>query len=143
MIKSVFKSYAIYKIVQQKIKEIEKAIIAILERRGEEFVAECRSQNTWSDDTGNLRSSIAYFIYKGSTLISSNNAGSSQGVQAALNAANTVKRKDGTYYLIGVAGMNYAAAVESKGYNVISTQALQIIPLIEGDFKKLKNKLSA
>lgn len=121
--------------IRQQVDAIEQAIVAILQRRGEQFVTECRAENTYKDQTGNLRASIGYFIYKGNIVLFED------GNTNAKSVTDEVTKEEGHYYLIGVAGMNYAAAVEAKGYNVISNQCIQIIPLIDGDLISLKNKL--
>lgn len=123
-------------------ERVEKAVVAILQRRGEEFVSDCRNQQTWQDQTGNLRSSIGYFIYKGSLLMFGDVQGSSEGQNAAESVARQISKKDGVFYLIGVAGMNYAADVESRGYNVISNQSIATIDLLNGDLQQLKDKFS-
>jgi hypothetical protein len=53
-----------------------------------------------------------------------------------------MQRENNSFYLYGVAGMEYSLKLESLGYNVITNQATKIIPLLEGDFKSLEKKLS-
>ncbi len=141
MIKPLFNTGNINKALNDKIQRIETAILAILERRGEQFVQWCRDENTYKDRTGNLRSSLGYFIFKGNNLIGGDIQGNGEGNAKAKETAGEIVKRPDVYYLIGVAGMNYAAAVESKGFNVISNQSLMIISLLEGDLQKLKNKL--
>jgi hypothetical protein len=141
MIKPLFNTSDIRKALDDKIQRVEAAILAILRRRGEQFVQLCRDENTYKDKTGNLRSSLGYFIYKGNVLIEDNLQGNNEGREGAKEAVTSITKMPDVYYLIGVAGMNYAAAVESKGFNVISNQSLMIISLLEGDLQKLKNKL--
>ncbi len=141
MIKPLFNTSDIRKALDDKIQRVEAAILAILRRRGEQFVQLCRDENTYKDKTGNLRSSLGYFLYKGNVLIEDNLQGNNEGREGAKEAVTSITKIPDVYYLIGVAGMNYAAAVESKGFNVISNQSLMIISLLEGDLQKLKNKL--
>lgn len=126
--------------VNLQMQKIEQAIIASLTDKGDMFVTDCRNENTYFDRTGNLRSSIGYFIFKGNELIEENLNGNSEGLSSAKEVVSDIPKKEGVFYLIGVAGMNYAAAVESKGYNVISNQTLLILPLIEKDMHRIISK---
>ena len=141
MIKAIYNSGDLRRYVQRYESNIQKAIVAMLQRRGEQFVSEARQESTYNDRTGNLRSSLGYFIYYGKTAIEKNLRGKSKGISAASEVVQELPKKKGIYYLIGVAGMSYAASVESKGYNVITNQSIKIIPLIEGDLNKLKSKI--
>jgi hypothetical protein len=119
-----------------KSKEVlEGLILSMMTRRGEQFLSDCRNERTYQDQTGNLRASLGYFVFKGNTLLVGD------GDETARSVLNEIPKDAGVYYLIGVAGMNYAAAVEAKGYNVISNQTIQIIDLLKGDLESLKNKL--
>jgi len=93
---------------------------------GEQFVKDARqmkkSDGGFGDVTGNLRSSIGYFILKDGQIIKSNLKGKASGKSAAQQFVETLPKKMG-FQLIGIAGMNYASTVESKGKNVISIQA--------------------
>lgn len=141
MIKPLFKTEELKSYTEQYIEKVKQQIIAILMRRGEQFVTECREQDTFEDQTGNLRSSIGYFIFEGNELVEKSFGGSEiEGQDAADTLVADIPKKEGVFYLIGVAGMNYAAAVESKGYNVISNQTLLILPLIEKDMHRIISK---
>ena len=92
-------------------------------RAGEDFVINSREQmqdhamGTYKDQTTNLRNSIGYFIFHNGALVHDNNNNiANRGI-----IEDTVKPIG--IQLIGLAGMNYASYVESKGYNVISYQA--------------------
>jgi hypothetical protein len=90
---------------------------------GENFIRDARGQmqshemGTYMDQTTNLRNSIGYFIFHDGRVVKevSNYPPNRQLVQDVV--------KDQGIQLIGIAGMNYASHVESKGYNVISYQA--------------------
>lgn len=140
MIKPLFKTDSLMANVNLQMQKIEQAIIASLTDKGDMFVTDCRNENTYFDRTGNLRSSIGYFIFKGNELIEENLNGNSEGLSSAKEVVSDIPKKEGVFYLIGVAGMNYAAAVESKGYNVISNQTLLILPLIEKDMHRIISK---
>jgi len=109
-------------------------------RAGEDFVKEARNQSAgheqghYDDQTANLRNSIGYFIAIDGKIINSNPSDERTGKKSEgkLNAAeiaiinqgaiNDIVKPEGIQ-LIGIAGMDYASHVESKGYNVISYQA--------------------
>lgn len=92
---------------------------------GETFVTNAREQiqdhamGTYLDDTTNLRNSIGYFIYHNGEMVKENLIGNAVANKNAVQ--DIIKPKE--FQLIGIAGMNYASHVESKGYNVISYQA--------------------
>lgn len=123
----------------QQYQKAENDLIQVLQYVGEGFVKEARmftkKQGGFGDITGNLRSSIGYFIVRDGEVITANLKPSKKGsdrrtgMSVASDFINKIKQNNGLF-LYGVAGMDYAKAVESKGYNVISYQAdLAIIEL--------------
>ena len=100
---------------------IEQRIIWTLAMVGEKFVNDARNIKTYQDQTGNLRSSIGYIIAKDGVIIQENVEGKAEGRAHAKEVASEVLRENSKgFILIVVAGMEYAAAVESKGYDVIT-----------------------
>jgi hypothetical protein len=96
-------------------------------------------QPNYIDDTGNLRSSIGYVIFNEGEIVKQNFTGNPEGVQMGLNQATKAAKQ----YPLGivaviVAGMDYALAVESKGYDVITGPASNIKPWLEQRLAKLK-----
>jgi len=107
--------------IDRFVLNIEQRIILILAMVGEAFVNAARSTQTYHDQTGNLRSSIGYIIAKNGEIIQENVQGTSEGKTNAKEVASEVLRENPKgFILIGVCGMEYAAAVESKGYDVIT-----------------------
>lgn len=115
--------------------EVERQIIESLTHIGEEAVKIAREPhaNDWQDQTGNLRSSIGYAVFKDGKQIGQSafdtvpakNAkkGTKQdGARKGLELAREVGSQytDG-YALVVVAGMNYAVCVESKGRDVLTS----------------------
>nr|DAJ26547.1 MAG TPA: hypothetical protein [Caudoviricetes sp.]DAX17305.1 MAG TPA: hypothetical protein [Caudoviricetes sp.] len=105
----------------------EEKILKLLMAGGEKFVAIARKSGSYKDQTGNLRSSIGYVIAKDGEVIISNfkesNKGSdkSTGKEKGHRVAEDISLSfSGGYILVGVAGMDYAAAVEAKGYEVVT-----------------------
>lgn len=105
----------------------EEKILKLLMAGGEKFVAIARKSGSYKDQTGNLRSSIGYVIAKDGEVIIGNfkesNKGSdkSTGKERGHRVAEEISLSfSGGYILVGVAGMDYAAAVEAKGYEVVT-----------------------
>jgi gamma-glutamylcysteine synthetase len=134
----------IQKLVMRQAERMCKAVLSRLQRIGEQFIADARNDGSYMDQTGNLRSSIGYVILE-------------NGVQIELAGFDTVKEgKEGAargkalveeiagkypvgYVLIVVAGMEYAAAVEAKGYDVLTMSSIKA----GTDLKKAMQKLGA
>jgi hypothetical protein len=118
---------------------IEDSIIRLLRFSGEEFVKNARNavnidgafpKGDYTDRTNALRSSIGFVVMKDGELLYDGFEGDNPtGVQAAKDAVSRVPKGD--YQLIGVAGMDYASYLEAMGYNVITSQALQALVMIE------------
>ena len=123
-LKSLVNMNAIRNFIESRIDNAEQQMIDALKYEGESFVDKARKTGTYTDDTGNLRSSIGYLILKNGNVIDQNFAGNSKGTENARIAAREVAGQyPNGFALIGVAGMKYAAAVESKGYDVITGSA--------------------
>ncbi|MGD9931764.1 MAG: hypothetical protein AB7U05_17220 [Mangrovibacterium sp.] len=126
-------------------KKVEQAIINRMMRVGEQFISDCRNESTYKDQTGNLRSSIGYFILKGDKVIHANLNGKSTGIKAAVETLKEVinqlrgKKRD-TIRMVGVAGMNYASLVEARGLNVITMQSMVAIESLDKQLKQLAKK---
>lgn len=105
-----------------------------LEFVGEECVAEARTAGSYTDRTGNLRSSVGYVVVKDGEIIKkggfqhvngtkkSDKNGEEDGEQYA---ESLVSRYPQGIVLIVVAGMNYAAYVSANGYNVLESAELK------------------
>tara|TARA_R110002020_G_scaffold318905_7_gene534539 strand:- start:997 stop:1425 length:429 start_codon:yes stop_codon:yes gene_type:complete len=124
-LKPMFNLGAIKNYMQDQINEIADKSIQALEYEGELFINKARQTGNYSDRTGNLRSSIGYIILQDgkevkSSFIGTTNDGTEQGYKTAREVALDYPKG---MVLIGVAGMGYAAAVESRGYDVITGSA--------------------
>jgi len=116
---------------------IEQRIIWTLAMAGEKFVNDARSTRTYKDQTGNLRSSIGYIIALDGNIIQENIEGKAEGMAQARKIANEVLRENNKgFILIGFAGMEYAAAVESKGYDVITGSIPGVKDLLKAKIKE-------
>jgi hypothetical protein len=141
--------------ILRKLKEaseqIENDLIKIQAFVGEKFVKEARDglnisgafpKGDYHDRTANLRSSIGYFILKDGVVIQHNLEGNSEGIAAAKTALQQIHPRIGAIQLILVAGMDYASYVESKGYNVLTSQGELISVDLERLWKKYAQKLN-
>jgi len=115
---------AIY--VSHVIANAEKTILDVLRSEGKAFVDDAKgmtyAEGGFRDNTGVLRSSIGFYLFAKSTLIEEYFEGEPEGKVAADQAVDTIPRING-YQLIGIAGADYAAEVESRGLNVITVQS--------------------
>jgi len=84
---------------------------------GEQFVNAARRNGTYTDRTGNLRSSIGYVIVINGDVVRKHVATKSDATADVEALIESVRGLYRGIVLIGFAGMNYAAAVESVGGN--------------------------
>lgn len=128
-------NFTIDDIKAKVLKDVGKIYAAIehqLRLVGEKFITNARNTNTYKDRTGNLRASIGYVIYKNGELVEQNFSGGTGGSNAEKVSKAVLKDFPKGYVLIVVAGMEYAAAVESKGFDVITGASL----LADDDIKR-------
>ena len=120
------------KIAEEFNLEQEERALQVLFKVGEDFVDRARLLQTYDNHTNNLRSSIGYAIYKNGVRINADfrptgdgNEGSGKlGMTKGLALCDELSLKylKGTV-LIGVAGMEYAAYVERRNFDVITGSA--------------------
>ncbi len=129
-----------------------QAILNRLESIGFEFVKLAREKTAaeggFNDVTGNLRSSIGFAIVDHGTIKNENYETSkrgkdgSKGVDEAKSFIRTLTGEfTSGYALIVVAGMGYAASVESRGKDVITGSSLIAEDLLKQAIAKLKSKI--
>lgn len=142
MIKIVprFTKADITKMMDAKRKQIEKAIISRFKFIGEKFISMARTEGNYKDRTGNLRASIGYVILKDGQQLKSSFPGSTKDGkrQARKVISESIKDFPKGFVLIVVAGMEYAAAVESRGLDVLTASS----KVIEVELKKSISELS-
>ena len=110
----------ITKQVQYFQQQVELAMKLLLQEFGEKLVAFAKDTHTYTDRTGNLTNSISYAIVRHKEILYYNEVQREEANAAALKVAMKMAESlSDAYSLIVVAGMNYAAFVESRGYNVI------------------------
>ena len=105
------------------------------------FMDNAKSHATFTDQTGNLRSSIGYSVLlDGKVIDEMFDKGDEDVNYSVRKVVDTALGEIGDvsgYVLIGFAGMEYAAAVESKGYDVITGS----IPMAEELLSYFKKEL--
>lgn len=145
-----FKKSDINKIGVEMLKRIEQAIISRFQYIGETFVnnarSKTRSEGGFGNITGNLRSAIYYVILQdGKTLKEDyeKSGKGDKGLQTAKALVRELKAKYNTgFVLIVGAGMKYAAAVESRGRDVITGSSLIAEQDLREAIKGLAEKIS-
>jgi hypothetical protein len=135
----------IYKKFQE---QIIPSVIEQLEAVCLEIAAEAKQLNTYTDRTGNLRSSIGYVIYEDGQIVSESftphagtegGDGGATGVKTGKQIADTAAQSFPTGIVaVIVAGMDYALYVESKGYDVISGPTSKLRQLLETRLQDIK-----
>lgn len=123
--KALFNMNQVRSVLQAKVDEAKQKNVEALQYLGEEFINKARQDGNYTDRTGNLRASVGYVILEdGKEIYSSFPGETNEGVESARDTINEVSAGyNSGLVLIGVAGMNYAAAVESLGYDVITGSA--------------------
>ena len=130
------------------IDDAEDKIFQLLSAAGEQFIKVARESGSYRDHTGNLRSSVGYMIFKDRKAISenfeksANGSDGSTGVNKARELAESVALSTSGWFLILTAGMEYAATVEAKGYDVISSGCIQAEDFLKSTSKSLFDKLA-
>ena len=110
-------------------ERLEKATIFLLQSLGEELAKYAKDHHNYQDQTGNLTNSIGYAVVRQGKIVTYGGElqpgeGAAEGLKVATQMASTLPN---SFSLIIVAGMNYAAYVEAKGYNVILPARLKAI----------------
>jgi hypothetical protein len=111
------------------LNEIEKKQIVRLQRLGEMCLVEARTNKGYMMQTGALLSSTGYEVFVDGVAIHSQFDAASgaesnaaeMGIKSGQSIAETIGKGTKGIALVVVAGMNYAAYVEAKGYNVLSS----------------------
>jgi len=132
----------------QKLKRIEQMILNELQYVGETFVRNARENGSYTDQTGNLRSSIGYIILKDGQDVFENFEEATQGTDKQAGRARGEKfakelaaKYPNGYALIVVAGMEYAAAVESKGRDVLTASSFQAEDDLRKALQEIKSRI--
>lgn len=90
-----------------------------------------RGPGEYLDDTTNLRNSIGYYVLQNGAIIRGRVEGPAEATSAAMTVLQQVPKVNIGYQLIGVAGMEYASYLESRGFNVITSQGMVALTNVE------------
>lgn len=148
-IKMTTPTSAIDKLLYKAFEILKNEIMMALSKLGEECVVKIRDRSkeeSWIDQTGNLRSSVGYAIYDyGVKQIES-------AFEVVLNGTNGVsegqkmisqlgREYSQVFALVVVAGMNYASHVESlESKDVLASAELWAKENVNTRLEKAKNK---
>lgn len=125
MFRQLFTSEKLKTDILNYFKNNKKELINSLFYLGEELINEARVSGTYTDRTGNLRSSVGYVIFVDGEKVNYNLIDKSGEAEAeAKDFINSIIREEPMLSkgvsLVFFAGMEYALYVEAKGYDVIS-----------------------
>lgn len=135
-------------LVQQRARQFgarfERALLLVLNEIGMELVKIARDEHNYTDRTGKLTNSMGYAVIKGHHLLQVGGEGSGEGSKAAMETCLKVAGETPYKYTLAiVAGMDYAAYVEAKGYNVLIPAELQASKIFVPRMKELFAKFDA
>lgn len=127
--------------------QAEEKFLILLTYCGENFVKLARINGNYTDRTGNLRSSIGYAVVKDGQILRQDHQIAGQGSEGQKGVANArmlvevlAQEFSSGWALIGVAGMDYALAVESlDGYDVISSSSVATEVIMKEIIKEIAN----
>lgn len=140
MIRAKFTAAEIHKTMLNKIAKMEKTMEARLIRIGNKFVRDARLNADFTDRTGNLRSSIGYVLIGDGTPIKADFEDTKNGLlgkaKAIEYATEITSGYTHGYVLVVVAGMEYAARVESHGFDVLTGSSIAATNELTKYFKK-------
>lgn len=146
-IEPAFKESDIRKRMDNFLDAIEAEAIKMLQKLGEDAVIHARSlpaEVGFMDQTGNLRSSIGYVIFKDGVPITQSYqqvAGGTEGVQKGAALAERIGSQREGLCLVVTAGMNYALYVESNGRDVLQSAESMTRKAFAQQVEKLKKNI--
>lgn len=118
-------------LIQTEAERVDKIVIQALSNLGDMCVTEARDraqEDSWFNQTGNLRSSVGYVVVAHGRIVKSSDFGTvlqgSEGSRAGKSLAKELAKKySSDYALIVVAGMNYAELIEAMDSKVVLASA--------------------
>lgn len=126
----------------EQIDRLKRVLLRNLFYIGEQCLNKARSTDSYKDQTGNLRSSLGYVVaVDGRVVYQSDFQTVKQGrdgsEKGAAFAKKLVRRFPHGVCLIVVAGMEYAAHVKNKGYDVLDSSELLADRIMPSMLKQL------
>jgi len=134
---------ALLKDINQKAERANRAIVYTLQYIAEVLVREARMKGNYTDQTGNLRSSIGAIILLDGEIVSRTGfevvKGGGNGANDGLAYAQSIAtRYPRGIALVVVAGKDYAAHVTARGLDVLKSAVLEAETLVPRMMKQLK-----
>ncbi|OFY44006.1 MAG: hypothetical protein A2X18_07710 [Bacteroidetes bacterium GWF2_40_14] len=133
--------------LEDQLKKQKKKFVLLLTKVGEECVNVARnlnpSEGSYTDQTGNLRSSIGYVVIDDGVIIRKGgfqqvHTGSEGVMKGRLTADELAISYSDGLVLIVIAGMKYAAYVEAMNYDVLTSSELYARKRVPELIEKLK-----
>jgi len=115
--------------IKKKVEGAEKnALLLKLRYVGEECIRDARLRGSYTDRTGNLRSSISYVIFADGKVNQRSTPEivkeGTDGATIGMEYAEQLAQETPGIGIVVVAGMNYAMYVQRRGYNVLASAEL-------------------
>ena len=128
--------------LRRQIELNQKKITNAFKFCGGTCVKEARDGGTYQDQTGNLRSSIGYVVVKDGNVVNGSTFDmKEEGWEGKAAGERQLQKLVANYptgiALIVVAGMSYAAAVEARNLNVLTSAELLAEQLVPSLMKQL------
>lgn len=134
-VKLITPKQTIERMVAEGVEHIKQYTIRMLCYAGEQCINDARLKGSYTDRTGNLRSSVGYVVVDSGRIVQlTMNPVTLNGKDGTKNGEDYLRSLVGEFStgvaLIVVAGMKYAAYVEARGYNVITSAEMLAETLI-------------
>lgn len=135
------------KYIKQQLIRQERALLNTLMYVGQQCVNAARTNGSYTDQTGNLRSSIGYVVAVDGKVIGGSSfdvvkSGAEGGSTGKAYATEIVSHYPKSTVLIVVAGMHYAEYVAATGRDVLASAELKAQELIPKLLKQLENQIN-
>lgn len=108
--------------IDERIDDILEEVIQTMSYIGESALRKARERGSYTDRTGNLRSSTGYVLAVDGKIVTSQGFGKEDGLQYARELALGAPE---SIVLVVVAGMSYATYVSDRGYDVLDSAELE------------------
>lgn len=116
-------------------QSVRRNVARKLAYAGEAAITAQKNAYSYTQRTGNLLSSTAYAVLEGRVQQVQTAGTQSEGTAAAKRLIGVQPKSNNKISLILVAGMNYAAFVSARGYNVLDT-ARQVATIAANELLK-------
>jgi len=116
-----------------------KSLLTALDNAGQRAVEVARASKTYQDRTGNLSASIGYGVYHNGVEYRTGGFNGGDGETQGREYLRQIQTQyaHSKFALIVVAGMEYAAAVERRGYVVLDGALLRSDAIVKEELSRL------